>query len=113
MLADFQSIELGIGLIRESLDSLKSLKDLFPKGTKREQVEFKLADAERQIELAESQIALSLGYKLCKCTFPPAIMLRNGLVDGRENLSCPKCGADSVLRNRSTKAITDFDVFGR
>ena len=108
---DFESIKIGIGLFHEALDSLKALKDFLPKGTNREQAESKLADAERQIALGESQLAASLGYKLCKCAFPPTIMLRTGLVDGRENFTCHKCGADSVNRLRPTKAITDFDVF--
>jgi hypothetical protein len=108
---DLQSIKVGIGLFHEALESLKALKDFLPKGTKRDQVEAKLADAGRQIALGESQLALSLGYKLCKCTFPPTIMLRTGLIDGRENCSCPQCGADSVNRSRPTKAITQFDPF--
>ncbi len=111
MSVDLQSIKLGIGLFHEALDSLKALKDFLPKGTKREQVESKLPEAERQIALGQSQLALSLGYKLCKCTFPPQIMLRKGVIDEIENFSCPKCGADSVHRGRPTKAITDFDPF--
>jgi hypothetical protein len=112
---DLQSINVCIKMFRDALDSAKAVKDFFPKGSKKEQEQFEinLANAERQTVLIESQLALALGYKLCLCTFPPQIMLQTGMIDGRWNYSCPKCGADSVPRFRPTKAETDFDIFGR
>ena len=108
---DLQSLESGLGLLRGALDSMKAVKDLLPKGPKRNEVESRLQDAERQVALSESQIAQSLGYKLCKCTFPPRIMLSRGVLYDQENFVCPKCNRHSVRGPRATTAITDFDVF--
>ena len=108
---DLQSISAGIGLFRSLLGSVKDLKEILPKGPQKEQFEITLANAERQTALIESQLALLLGYKLCKCEFPPHPMLKSGTIDGTKNFRCPKCGADSVSQDRPTKAITDYDVF--
>jgi hypothetical protein len=111
MSVDFQAINLSINLFHEALESLKALKDLFPKGSKREQIESKLGEAEKKVALSEAQLALLLGFKLCKCTFPPQIMLSCGRVHGTEDFACPQCGAHSVSHSRQTKAITEFDPF--
>jgi hypothetical protein len=108
---DLQSLQSGLGLLRGALDSIKALNDLLPKSSKRNEVELKLQEAERQVALSESQIAQSLGYKLCKCTFPPQIMLSGGVLHEQENFVCPKCNKYSVRGPRPTTAIADFDVF--
>jgi hypothetical protein len=111
MSVDLQSISASIALFRSLLGSVKDVKDILPKGAQKEQFESALANAERQTALVESQLALLLGYKLCKCEFPPHPMLRSGTIDGRENFRCPKCGSDSVPRFSPTRAETDYDIF--
>jgi hypothetical protein len=52
-----------------------------------------LVAAERAVRLAEAEIAKSLGYHLCKCKFPPEIMLSEGHEHefGAEVFRCPSC----------------------
>jgi hypothetical protein len=107
---DLDALKNGIGLATDVLKVVKGLRDLLPKGKERDQIESKVADAEKQFALAESQIALGRGYRLCQCTFPPQIMLRSGSGDGNE-VACPKCGAHFPPRNRPTRAIRSFDPF--
>src|SRR5947208_16879619 len=59
-----------------------------------------LDEAEKAAQLAEAKIAQALGYELCKCPFPPILMLavgyhyRNlsGHKVGDPVYECPKCG---------------------
>ncbi len=115
---DLQAINAIIGLVRGLLGSVKDAEDILPKGTQKkgtqkDKFETALAEAEQRAALIKPQLALFLGYKLCKCEFPPHPMLKRGMIDGRENCRCPKCGADSVPRFRPTQAETDYDVFNR
>jgi hypothetical protein len=107
---NLDALKSGLGLLTDVLKAVKGLRDLLPKGKERDQIESKVADAEKQFALAESKIASSLGYQLCQCTFPPQIMLKKGSGDGNE-VTCPKCGAYFPPRNRPTRAIGDFDPF--
>jgi hypothetical protein len=52
-------------------------------------VEAKIYAAEEALRKANASLASGLGYKLCKCTFPPQIMLWNK--ERRTNI-CPACG---------------------
>jgi len=107
---NLDALKSGLDLLTDALKVVKGLRDFLPKGKERDQIESKVADAEKQFALAESQIALGLGYRLCQCTFPPQIMLKSGSGDGNE-VACPKCGAYFPRRNRPTRAITGFDPF--
>ncbi|GEM77006.1 hypothetical protein [Vibrio sagamiensis] len=51
--------------------------------------------------MAEAQIAQALGYQLCKCTFPPQIMLSVGYRDFEEAFECKLCGKSSQRPERS------------
>ena len=84
-----------LGALKDGLASLatvvgiyKQIKDSLPEGSKKEEIDEALAKAERQLKLAESQIAQGLGYRLCKNHFPPMVMLS---ADER-NWRCPECG---------------------
>jgi hypothetical protein len=67
-----------------------------PAGEKKDAIGQSLGQAERQMQLAEAQIARSLGYKLCHCDYPPTPMLLVGYrIDGFGNRAdvheCPVC----------------------
>jgi hypothetical protein len=55
---------------------------------------------EAAAKVAEAEIAKALGYQLCKCQFPPVVMLTVGYVimkfarceEGDPVYECPKCG---------------------
>jgi hypothetical protein len=61
-----------------------------------------LDHAVRTAAIAEAQIAKALGYELCKCQFPPTIMLTVGNTGvagpgkGAPVYECPKCGYNTA-----------------
>lgn len=71
---------------------LKQTKDLLPDDAKKKAVEQSLEEVEKKSKLAEAQVAQALGYRLCRCTFPPQIMLRIGRQQNVEAFRCPICG---------------------
>jgi hypothetical protein len=93
--AAFDSLRSAIGLVRDA----RSLAG----GTEQQNkvVEQALDHAERSASIAEAEVAKALGYELCKCTFPPTIMLTVGYRSGRPPTNtgpvfeCPKCGFDT------------------
>jgi hypothetical protein len=52
--------------------------------------------------IAEAEVAKALGYKLCKCQFPPAPILTVGHIDNFDAdlhdpvYECPSCGYNSA-----------------
>jgi hypothetical protein len=64
-----------------------------------------LDHAIRTAAVAEAEVAKALGYELCKCQFPPTIMLTVGHKSERGErgatasgpvFECPKCGYNSA-----------------
>lgn len=69
-------------------------------GEGRQNVQLALEEADRQLEIAEATFAKSLGYPLCRCQFPPTIMLKIGYTRAPNPRNpdidvhqCPKCGS--------------------
>lgn len=90
--------KLGFDTIRAVLGVMKDTKDMLPEG-QRAVVAEAIEQSTRQFDLAELEIAKALGYELCRCAFPPTIMLLAGHLSGRGNppkvgpvYECPKCG---------------------
>ena len=50
-----------------------------------------IKEADTAFKLAESEIAQNLGYQLCRCTWPPQIMLSIEQEEHGEKFQCPKC----------------------
>lgn len=89
---DFEGLKAGLDLIQSTLGVFKDARDLLPEGPKRDAVTEGLEKAERATQLAEAQIAQALGYTLCKCSFPPRIMLTVGEhAYGGQRWKCPTC----------------------
>ena len=88
---DWSQVKLAIDMFKASIGLVKDAKDLLPDGTKKEAITKSLEEAERTAKLAEAQIAKSLGYHLCQCTFPPQIMLSIGYQGTYEKFKCPGC----------------------
>ncbi len=61
-----------------------------------------LDHAVRTAAIAEAEVAKALGYELCKCQFPPTIMLTVGYKLDRGKAGsgpvyeCPRCGSNNV-----------------
>ncbi len=86
-----EEIKSALGLFATAIGAAKKAKDLLPDSSEKKAVEQSLEEAEKQSKLAEAKIAQALGYELCKCTFPPPIMLSQGYRDHRETFECPRC----------------------
>jgi hypothetical protein len=88
--------------LRSAMGLLKDAKDLLPPDDKREKaISQALVTAESSSKIAEAEIAKALGYELCKCAFPPTIMLTVGQHNGRDSRigpvhECPKCGYNTA-----------------
>jgi hypothetical protein len=87
--------------VRSALSLLKEAKDLLPAGDHRQAaISQALATAESSSRIAEAEIAKAFGYELCKCEFPPTIMLAvgyhsTGTTRGPVH-ECPKCGYNTA-----------------
>jgi hypothetical protein len=74
---------------KTALDIFKGIRAELPQGPKAEQAEKEIERAEQALQLTEAELAKALGFRLCRCEFPPPIMLWNK----NERASfCPKCG---------------------
>jgi hypothetical protein len=88
--------------LRSAMGLLKDAKDLLPSGDQREKaISQALVTAESSSKIAEAEIAKALGYELCKCAFPPTIMLTVGRHNERSRhngpvYECPKCGDNTA-----------------
>ena len=95
-----ESVKLGLSLFSEAIGLAKKTHDLLPESDDKEAIGKSLEQADKASKLAEAQIAQALGYELCKCTFPPQIMVSNGYkLDShmhKEEYICPACKKSSI-----------------
>ncbi len=109
----FESVKAGVSLLSESIGLIKKTKELLPDSREKEIIEKSLEEADKASKLAESQIALALGYEICQCTFPPQIMLSKGYKEQeyhhKEEFVCPKCQKSSILpRSKPINTMSDW-----
>lgn len=94
--------KLGFDTIRAALGMVRDAKDALPNTEQRKAIEIAIDQSEKQLAIAEAQMAQALGYELCKCKFPPTIMLAVGSIadhKARSNktvFECPECGYDTA-----------------
>ena len=91
-----ESIKLGLALFSEAVGLAKKTQELLPDSVEKDAIEKSLAEAGKASKLAEAQIAQALGYKLCKCTFPPQVMLSVGYKENVEEFKCFSCNKSSI-----------------
>ena len=96
---DITMVKTGIDMVIAAIKALKEAKDLLPESPDKATVTEALERAERELKIAEAQIAEGLGYELCKCEFPPHIMLFTG---EKDHYRCPNCGNEVSKRLWST-----------
>ena len=87
---DFKTVSDGISLLASVVSTVKTAVDILPKREK-EEASQRLIEVEEKLQIAEAQIAKGLGYELCRCTWPPQIMLHAGDVEYGERFRCPAC----------------------
>jgi hypothetical protein len=91
----FEGFRAALGMVRD----VRDLRGSDPEKAKA--IEAALEAAERGAKTAEAEIAKALGYELCKCEFPPNMMLTVGSHYGRGRqgpvFECPKCGYNTAM----------------
>lgn len=87
MTVDVESIKQGLSAMGMVLSLFKQAKDLLPAGPKKDEIDEVLARTERELKLAESQVAHGLGYELCRNHWPPEIMRSKD----DSHWTCPAC----------------------
>jgi hypothetical protein len=84
---DWGMLKEGLTTLATAVGIYKQIRDSLPEGSKKQEISEALQKAERQLKLAESQIAQGLKYEFCRNHFPPQIMLsRND-----QHWKCPQC----------------------
>jgi hypothetical protein len=68
---------------------VRLLKSAYQKGEEKDEMGDTLAQAEQVLVAPNVKLAHDLGYELCKCTFPPQIMLWNEEMGATV---CNRCG---------------------
>ena len=74
---------------KTALDIIKGVRSELPKGPRADEAQRQIEKAELALKISEAELAKNLGFKLCKCTFPPTIMLWSA--PERTNI-CQVCG---------------------
>ncbi len=84
-----ENISEGITLLRQGMSLMKEIKWFIPSKSKKAILRKNLEKAERELKIGEAKLAQGFGYPLCRCVFPPPIML----LDGDDNFifKCPLC----------------------
>jgi hypothetical protein len=77
-------------VITHALCWAKSIKDLLPK-KERTRVDTFIDE----LKVKETSLAEEMGYPLCRCTWPPTIMLK--CKDELYEYHCPACGQEGAL----------------
>jgi hypothetical protein len=101
---DLHSWAQGAAALKTAFDMFRSAiglyRDVRPGTENPEQakaITAALDKAEEAAKVAEAEIAKALGYELCKCQFPPTVMLTVGYTTdrGKEKggpvFECPRC----------------------
>lgn len=88
---DLKMFSEGISILSPLVSMIKSIVDMLPKREK-EVASQKIIEVEEKLQIAEAQIAKVLGYEICRCTWPPQIMLHAGEAEYGEKFRCPACG---------------------
>jgi len=90
---DANTLTFGFKAVNNILSMLEDAKDLLPDGKQKREIELEVKRVERAIRQANCETAGKLDFHLCKCTFPPQVML----FDKTRNVyKCPNesCGLE-------------------
>lgn len=74
---------------RSVLSLFREIRMQYASDPQQSQLEDRIAIAETALKVTEAELAKKLGYRICRCTFPPQVMLWN---QRRRKDVCAKCG---------------------
>lgn len=91
---DYNAVTLVIAALRNILGGLRDAKEMLPEGKAKQEIGAKIKEADNSRIEAEINLAQAWGYPICRRTFPPEVMLKEGddPETGGEKYRCPKCG---------------------
>ena len=84
-----EDITAYLGAGKTVLDLFKGIRDELPEEAKSKHIDDKIKDAEAALKASKVELAKVLGFRLCRCAFPPEIMLWKR--EQRKSV-CPRCG---------------------
>ena len=96
-LAILEQIKGGLSMFRAAIGAVKEASTLLPESNEKEAATRTLEEASKAAQMSEATIAQAFGYELCRCEFPPTVMLkvgfkmRYGTRDIDDVYECPKC----------------------
>jgi hypothetical protein len=102
---------------RSAINEFKGIRDKLPAGKQRDEINEKIKRAEDLLSRADTELAQKLGFELCKCAFPPKIMLWD---ESQSASICSSCGhrkIDFIHQRRRQgnqgplSARRDWDIF--
>jgi hypothetical protein len=98
---------------RAAVSELKQIRNLMPASKDRDNIDERIKRAEDLLSRADAELAQKLGFYLCKCAFPPKIML---WVESRSAHVCQSCGhqqpiATKPVRLTRGRVNNDWDIF--
>jgi hypothetical protein len=74
---------------KAALDLFKGIREELPQDDRSKKLREQIDKAEEAFKKSEAELAKKLGYRLCRCTFPPQIMLWDK--EQRRSV-CQRCG---------------------
>jgi hypothetical protein len=89
-------LKVALEAVRVALGVVRDVRDTLPSDKSTAAIDQAIQKAERATALAEAEIAKGLGYHLCKCTFPPQIMLFTRISGQSRVYNCPSCGTAAL-----------------
>lgn len=101
----------ALQLAREAFSFSKDLiKETVPESSQKVKAEKKFEEAEKAFRIAEANAARDLGYSICRCTWPPQIMLRVGGKEEVEISECPNCHQRETIGGQIDSGPDYFEI---
>jgi len=104
------ALHTAVQAIRSAIGIIADIRSAGGKANKQQEeaIDTAITLANQNAAIAEAQLALSFGYELCKCEFPPTPMrtvgrhikaTAHGKKEGDAVYECPKCGYNTAGRD--------------
>lgn len=87
----------AVTLAKSAISLLRGAKDLLPDSKEKEEATRLLGIAEREFKISEAKAASELGYEICRCTWPPQIMIET---EKEYIVQCPQCKKTKDIKPR-------------
>lgn len=86
---DIETLASFFSASNGALNLFKQMREMLPEGDEADKIQKEIVKAEEALKASRAELAKALGYRLCRCDFPPEPMLWKR--DIRKEV-CPKCG---------------------